>query len=259
MKRLLKWGIAIMLVVFGTYFVALGVTTYQRDAVVAELREVYAATSRSGAAGALATIAGPRVDHTRGNSQAFESVFEEYAAYPKNDPKLRPLLEVLRSERPSNWSPDTREQLDALFETHGDLLERLKSALADGGPLRVYDPLESLTASLPHVTYAWELGRLLTARAHVAMGRGEVDAAIDDLLAALTLGELLAPEPATLAQVMRMDLAARVADPFATWVGIVLVPERTKQQGILFAVLSRRRFRVAGAAGESEAAMIPRS
>ena len=213
-KKLMIAAAAVVGTVIVAYFLALVITNQQHDAVLAQLDQLVRTPAEP--IESPSTLArSDRGSPTNDSVHQFEMFFSAYEAFRQNDPEVIALVQILKDEHPEAWSTETRERLTVLLDTHGDLYENLKKAIAGGGPAHTYDFSESLDKPIPHATYMWEMGRLLSARALLSMGRGDTDDAVDDLRTVLRLSEVLAPEPVPLSQAVRMNLAATAAQGIA--------------------------------------------
>lgn len=95
-------------------------------------------------------------------------------------------------------------RIGAFLGEREDLLARIRALAASGAPWYELDFSEGFALELKHLSPLREVARLLSTQAAYDVHRGNVDTALDNVIAAFQLGDILADEPLPISQLVRV-------------------------------------------------------
>lgn len=107
---------------------------------------------------------------------------------------------VREDERPENFD---ELRLDAVRRLR-PLIDAIREVAQNGGPVQLLDLSEGFDLDLSHLSKMRQFARLLSDDAAASVADGDLDRAIDDIVASFQLSEALAKEPTLASQLVRI-------------------------------------------------------
>ena len=120
------------------------------------------------------------------------------------DPSSMDVQDIL--EKDSRLWTESEWELAAQFVAERqDLMRQLRAMAARGGPACPLDFSQGYTMDLPHLSKLRQGAELLRLDAIVKASEGNYTEAVEDVIAGMQLGDVLAPEPVLLSQLVRIS------------------------------------------------------
>ncbi len=137
---------------------------------------------------------------------AYKRLFAAWEQWPPEDQaQWTEAFELLRRD-PDTWTAEERSNLMDIVGAHQDLLDEIRRLAKRGGPVYPLDLSKGFVMELDYLARMRDFGRMLCANAIVQAQAGNIDGALDDIIAGMQLGDALAREPILISQLVRIAM-----------------------------------------------------
>ena len=144
----------------------------------------------------------PNSDGARHNLRTYQELFKrlEVAQQDTAWKEYGELQRVREEERPNNYAA----RLEACLKAMQPFLADIRAVAVNGGPVQPLDFSKGASMELPHLHRMREMARVLAADTEAAAREGDVDRAVNNVLATMQLGDALEGEPILISQLVRI-------------------------------------------------------
>jgi len=144
----------------------------------------------------------PEPVSARNSIESFARLFEKAEKFTNDEawPKF------LYDTPPHEWIDEEWEQAKAQMAGVGAVIPEIRRLAAEGGPCYELDYSRGLDIELPHLRRMRDLGRLLKVHALVQGRDGAYNEVVEDVIAAMQLGQVVGDEPILISQLLRITL-----------------------------------------------------